>query len=100
MRPAAAAFCYFREQYFEKQIAAIRKRELKLQGGVRIESATEAAARAGLREGDLILAVNNAEVTGVKAFLAQLAKQDKTKPVSLMVRRDDVVSYVLLRPTR
>jgi len=77
-----------------------QKRELKLQSGVRIDAATDAAARAGLREGDLILALNNAEVSGVKQFLAQLAKLDKSKPVNLMVRRDDVVSFVLLRPSR
>ncbi|MDY0744237.1 Do family serine endopeptidase [Paucibacter sp. R3-3] len=77
-----------------------QRRELKLQGGVRIDAATDAAARAGLREGDLILALNNAEVGGVKQFLAQLAKLDKSKPVNLMVRRDDVVSFVLLRPGR
>ena len=82
------------------ELTAAQKRELKLQGGVRIDSATDAAARAGLREGDLILSVNNVEVTGVKQFLAQLAKADKAKAVNLMVRREDVVSFVLLRPNR
>ncbi len=77
-----------------------QKRELKLRGGVRIDAATEVAASAGLREGDLILSVNNAEVTNVKQFQAQLAKLEKAKVINLMVRRDDVVSFVLLRPGR
>src|SRR6218665_3975482 len=79
-------------------IGDAKKRELKLRGGVQIEAATGAASRAGLREGDLILSVDNVEVTSVKQLQAQLAKLDKTKVINLVVRRDDVVNYVLLRP--
>ena len=82
------------------ELTEAQKRELKVHGGVRVDGVADAAAKAGLREGDLILAVNNVEVTSLKQFHAQLAKLDKTKVINLMVRRDDVVSYVLLRPGR
>jgi len=78
---------------------ALRK-ELKLKSGVKVDGATGAAARAGLREGDIILSVDNVEVGTVKAFQAQIAKADKAKVINLVVRRDDVVSFVLLKPTR
>jgi serine protease Do len=81
-------------------LTAAQKRELKVSGGVRVDAAVEAAARAGLREGDLILSVNNVEVTSLKQFQSALAKLDKSKVVNLMVRRDDVVSFVLVRPAR
>ena len=55
--------------------------------------------RAGLREGDLILSVDNVEVASVKAFQAQVAKADKAKALSLVVRREDVTSFVLLKPS-
>ncbi|MBT9495235.1 MAG: Do family serine endopeptidase [Paucibacter sp.] len=77
-----------------------QKRDLKLRAGVRVEAATGAAARAGLREGDLILAVDNAEVSSVKQFQALMSKAEKAKLINLMVRRDDIVSFVLLRPAR
>jgi serine protease Do len=77
-----------------------QKRELKLRGGVRVESATEAAARAGLREGDVILAVANVEVESVKAFEATLARLDKSKPVNVLFRRGDWAQYVLIRPAK
>ena len=73
---------------------------MKLKSGVKVDSTTGAAARAGLREGDLILTVDNVEVSSVKAFQAQIAKADKTKVINLLVRRDDVTSFVLLKPTR
>jgi serine protease Do len=67
--------------------------------GVRVEAATEAAARAGIREGDIILAMSNTQVTSVKMFEELLNRLDKNKPVTLLVRRGDVAQYVLVRPT-
>ncbi|MEJ8815360.1 DegQ family serine endoprotease [Variovorax ureilyticus] len=77
-----------------------QRRELKLKGGVKVDAATDAAARAGLREGDVILAVSNTEVASVKEFEAALAKADRSKPVSLLFRRGDWAQYALVRPAR
>jgi len=77
-----------------------QKRELRVRGGVRIESAVEPAARAGLREGDVILAIANTEVLGMREFDAIMSRVDKTRPVSLLIRRGDIAQYVLVRPTR
>ncbi|WP_445944899.1 DegQ family serine endoprotease [Roseateles sp. PN1] len=82
------------------EVPEAQKKELKLRSGVRIDAATGVAARAGLREGDLVLSVDNVEVSSVKQFQAQLAKLEKAKVINLVVRRDDVVSFVLLRPAR
>jgi serine protease Do len=75
-----------------------QKRELKLRGGVRVESVEGAAARAGLREGDVIVTLDNTEITDAKQFNALVAKLDKTKPVSVMVRRGDWTNYLVIRP--
>jgi serine protease Do len=77
-----------------------QKRELKLKNGVRVESAEGAAARAGLREGDAILSIDNVEVTGAKQFDALVAKLDKTKAVNMLVKRGDGVTYLLIKPQR
>jgi serine protease Do len=75
-------------------------KELKIKGGVRVDVATEAAARAGMREGDVILAVANVELTGVKEFEAVLSKWDKSKPLSVMFRRGEWVQFVVIRSAR
>lgn len=80
------------------ELTDAQRKELKLKSGVKVDSATGAAARAGLREGDLILSVDNVEVATVKAFQAQIAKAEKAKVINLVVRRDDVVTFVLLKP--
>ena len=76
------------------------KREIKLRGGVKIEAATDNAARAGLKEGDVILAVGNIEVANIKEFESAVGKADKSKPVSVLFRRGEWAQYTLIRPTR
>jgi serine protease Do len=77
-----------------------QKKDLKLRGGVRVESVEGAAARAGLREGDVIVAIANAEVLSVKDFEQSLAKIDKTTTVNVLFRRGELAQYALIRPGR
>jgi serine protease Do len=82
------------------ELTEAQKKELGVKGGVRLESALEAAARAGLREGDVILAVSNIEVLSVKDFDAALAKLDRAKPFSVLFRRGEWTQYAVIRPAR
>ena len=77
-----------------------QKRELKVKRGVRVESAADAAARAGLREGDVILSVANVEIHNVREFEAAVAKTDRSKPVNMLIQRGELVQFVLVRPAR
>ncbi|CAG1019809.1 serine protease Do [Burkholderiaceae bacterium] len=77
-----------------------QRRELKVKGGVRVETAEGAAARAGLREGDVVLSIDNTEIANAKQFESVVAKLDKNKPVSVLVRRGEWVNYIVIRPGR
>ena len=77
-----------------------QKRELRVRGGVRVDAVEGAAARAGLREGDVILSVDNTEVADVKQFTAAMAKADKAKALTLLVRRGEWVNYIVIRQGR
>nr|WP_295773037.1 DegQ family serine endoprotease [Rhodoferax sp.] len=82
------------------ELAEAQKKELKVKGGVKVDSAVEAAARAGLREGDIILALANTDVASVKEFEAALAKHDKTKPLPVLIRRGELAQFVIIKPAR
>jgi serine protease Do len=76
-----------------------QKNELKIKGGVRIESLQDIAAKAGLREGDVILAVGNMEITQMKDFSSAVSKMDKSKQVSILFRRGELTRFALIKPS-
>ncbi|MFN0185645.1 MAG: DegQ family serine endoprotease [Aquabacterium sp.] len=82
------------------ELSEAQKQELKLRQGVRVDAVEGAAARAGLREGDVILALDNTEVADVKQFMAIAAKVERARAVSVMVRRGEWVNYLVIRPAR
>ena len=80
------------------ELTDAQRKELKVDGGLRIDTVDGPAARAGLRTGDVILSANNAEVKTIKQFQAALAKVEKGKPLQMLVRRGEVATYVVLKP--
>ena len=74
-----------------------QKKTFKLKGGVRIDGVADASARAGLREGDVIVQIANAEVANVREFEAVVAKQEKVKSVNVLFRRGQWAQYALIR---
>jgi serine protease Do len=82
------------------ELTDAQKKELKLKGGVRVDASTEAAARAGVREGDVIVAIANVEVTSVKEFDAAVARIDRSKPVNVLFRRGEWAQYAVIRLAR
>ena len=81
-------------------LSEAQKRELKLKNGVRVEVADGVAARAGLREGDVILSLDNTEITSARQFEAVVSKLDKSRAVTALVRRGDTVNFLIIRPAR
>lgn len=82
------------------ELSDAQKKELKLKGGVRVDAAVESALRAGLREGDVIVAIANVEIAGVREFESVLARLDKSKPVNVLFRRGEWAQYAVIRPSR
>ncbi len=82
------------------ELSDAQKKEIKIKGGVKVDAAEGAAARAGLREGDVIVSVANVEVSTVKEFEAAVVKADKTKAINVLFRRGEWAQYALIRPIR
>ncbi len=74
-----------------------QRKELKLEVGVLVGEVQGAAARAGMRRGDVILAVNNQDVKSVEQFNQMMAQFEKGRIIALLVRRGANSLYVPFR---
>jgi serine protease Do len=79
-------------------VPADRLKEMRLRGAVQVDAVDGAAARGGVRQGDLIVALNNVEVQNAKQFNDQVAKLDMKRNVVLLVRRGEQTQFIILRP--
>jgi serine protease Do len=82
-----------------RDLTDAQKRSLGLDGGVVVEAVEGVAARAGLRPGDLILQIGNADVKDSRQFNSVVSKLDPKRATALLVQRGESSQYVLLRPT-
>jgi serine protease Do len=78
-------------------LPAERLKELGLRGGVQVESVDGLAAAAGLRAGDIITQLNNAEVTNARQFNEAVAKLEAKRDVAVLVRRGDASRFIIIR---
>lgn len=74
-----------------------QRKELKAESGVLVGEVQGAAARAGMRRGDVILAVNNQDVKTVEQFNQLMSQFEKGRIVALLVRRGANSLYVPFR---
>ena len=79
------------------ELTADQRRELGIDHGLLVEEVTGDAARAGIRVGDVILAVNNGKVPTVEAFRKAIAAVPKGKSAALLVRRGEGSLYIPLK---
>ena len=79
------------------ELTEAQKKDLKVKGGVKVDAATEAAARAGLQEGDVIVQIGNGEVANVKEFEAAVSKLDKNKSLTVLFRRGEWAQYAVIK---
>jgi len=77
---------------------AEQRNQLKITGGVLVEDVAQGpAARAGIRRGDIILAINNQDVKSLEQFSQMMGQFEKGRIVALLVRRGANALYIPFR---
>jgi serine protease Do len=79
------------------ELTADQKNELQVEGGLIVEDAKGAAARAELRRDDVILSVGNVAIKSLAQFNDLLKQIPKGRNVALLVRHGDATSYVAIK---
>ena len=81
------------------ELSDAKKKDLNIKGGVEVTGLGEGPlARAGIRPGDVIIRVADADITGVKQFEALVKGLDGNKSVPVFIRRADSTLVVPVRP--
>jgi serine protease Do len=79
------------------ELSSDEKRQLDVSTGVLVLEAQGASARAGLRRGDVVLAIGNVNIHSVRQFDEVLKRIPKGHNVALLVRRGGNASYVAIK---
>jgi len=79
------------------ELTDAQRKELKVDNGVFVNEVQGAAARAGIRKGDVILAVNNQDVKSVEHLRELMGAVEKGRIVALLVRRGGNSLYIPFR---
>jgi len=75
-------------------LSEAQKKELQIPHGVVVMEAQGSAARAGIRRGDVITAVNNSNVKSVEQFNQILAGYKAGQNIALLVRRGERALFI------
>ncbi|GAB2904051.1 DegQ family serine endoprotease [Uliginosibacterium flavum] len=78
-----------------RAIDAREARKLGISAGLVVEQSSGPAAKAGIRQGDVILAVSNQRVTSVEQLTKAVEAAGKTVP--LLIQRGEIQQYVVVR---
>jgi serine protease Do len=82
-----------------EDLVATQRSALRLQGGgVAVRATKGASLEAGLRVGDVILAVNDVTIANVAAFDAALSAGVGGRPTALLVQRGGDLGYLVVQP--
>jgi len=79
------------------ELSPDQRRELNISGGLLVEDAEGPAARAGLRRGDVVLALNNHDIKSVEQLNQLMSQYERSRSVAVLVKRGDGAIYVPIR---
>jgi serine protease Do len=74
-----------------------QKRDLRVRGGVSVEAVDGAAASAGIRRGDVIIAVQDSDIADAKQFEQVVKALPKDRAARMLVRRGEMSQWVIVR---
>jgi serine protease Do len=80
-----------------RELTAQQKKALNGKNGLLVADAQGLAAQAGIRRGDVVLGLNNAEVQSLEQFNKQLAAVAAEKTIALLIQRGENTLYVPIK---
>jgi len=82
-----------------KEAPPVQRKKMNGKKGLLVVDAQGSAAAAGIRRGDIVLALNNSEVESADAFAKEVSTIPNGKTVALLILRNDETLYVPVKIT-
>jgi serine protease Do len=79
------------------ELPSEQRKELGIAGGLLVEDAQGNAARAGIRRGDILMAINNQDVKTLEQLTQVIGQFKKSRSVALLIKRGESSLYIPLR---
>jgi serine protease Do len=77
-----------------QDLTSDQKEQLEVKGGVVVGAVQGPAAKAGIQEGDVVLAVNGEAIQSAKQFKQLVDSAPQGKPMALLIQRGENRLYV------
>ncbi len=79
--------------------AAIRE-QFQFEGGVQVAQVEGPAAEAGLTQGDIVLTINDTDISSPAQYASVVGKLDKSRPAAVLVMRGEQSQWVTITPRK
>lgn len=81
-----------------RELSDNEKKQFEINNGLLVEDMRQGiASRSGMRPGDIVLGINNQDVTTVGRFNQLLSKISKGRNIALLVRRGNTTSFITMK---
>lgn len=82
------------------EVPSALREKYQFEGGVQITEAEGPAAEAGLASGDIVLTINDTDITSPSQYASVVGKLDKSRPAAVLVMRGEQSQWVTITPRK
>ena len=82
------------------EVPAATREQFQFQGGVQVVEAEGPAAEAGIGAGDILLTINDTDISSPSQYASVVGKLDKSRPAAVLVMRADQSQWVTITPRK
>lgn len=81
-------------------VPAPMRERFQFEGGVQVAEAEGPAAEAGIAQGDVVLTINETDITSPSQYASVVGKLDKSRPAAVLVMRGEQSQWLTITPRK
>ena len=82
------------------EVPAALREKFQFEGGVQVTEVEGPAAEAGLSQGDIVLTINDTDISSPAQYASVVGKLDKSRPAAVLVMRGEQSQWVTITPRK